>query len=292
MSDCGCDPRAFQTYDEYNDFYSVPSGKCVLDHDEEKKLLAGAHKRHTPARSGHRKTISGGVVYGPCHKGPIMCMTHSCSQETAQLIRKHLSGNLVLIINKTGNCYGESHIDQVIPEVLSRGAIRCRVAGCLQDDEFVLTAQDKAGGHYHDNCTVTKTKGLNIRRSEKYRKYKLVNHLYDLCGTPEQCANDHLHQLLKHRVHKEVESLCGKVKDNTQLPDEVSGSLGGPLLSKKGYKRGPHLFLLALAMSRVWSSIRQEVLLATLVRTGYYTKERALELAELTQGQLDAGICL
>jgi hypothetical protein len=201
-----------------------------------------------------------------------------------------LSGNLVLIVNRTGNCYGESHIEHVIPEVLHRGAIRCRVAACLQDDEWVLTGQDKAGGHYHDNCSVAKTTGLNPRRKEAYKRYKLVNHLYDLCGTPEQCANDHLHQVLKHRVHKEVESLCGKVKDNTELPDLVSGGMGGPLLSTKGYKRGTHLFLLALAMSRVWSAMRQEVLLATLVRTGYYTKERALQLAHLTQAQLDSGI--
>ena len=82
--------------------------------------------------------------------------------------------------------------------------------------------------------------------------------------------NDHIHQDVKRLVHEEVRHLSGDQNDLTKMPDEVSRARGGPLVSSKGYKKGPHLYILALAFTRVWARYPQEKLLAAYVKLGYY----------------------
>ena len=74
----------------------------------------------------------------------------------------------------------------------------------------------------------------------------------------------------------------GDTKDLTRMPDEVSRARGGPLLSSKGYKRGPHLYILALALSRTWASIPQETLTATFVKLGYYSMHAVAQFGLVT----------
>ena len=47
------------------------------------------------------------------------------------------------------------------------------------------------------------------------------------------------------------------------------GSAQGAFLGR--YKRGPHLYILALAMSKVWCNFPQERLTASFVKLGYYS---------------------
>ena len=70
------------------------------------------------------------------------------------------------------------------------------------------------------------------------------------------------------------------------MPDAVSRARGGPLVSSKGYKRGPHLYILALAFTRVWARMPQARLLATFVKLGYYSVPRALELFQISSADL------
>ena len=64
-------------------------------------------------------------------------------------------GLLVLIQNDTGNCYGHSHLKDVIPKVLAPSAKRARTTLQLKDDAPVLQLQDQAPGHCKDKCTIT-----------------------------------------------------------------------------------------------------------------------------------------
>ena len=58
----------------------------------------------------------------------------------------------------------------------------------------------------------------------------------------------------------------------------------GILLNR--YKRGPHLYILALAMSKVWCSFPQERLTATFIKLGYYSLEgvKRANMLSLPQG--------
>ena len=127
------------------------------------------------------------------------------------------------------------HVDQVIPSALAAGARRARTSLCLPDHTKVMTLQDRAPGHCGDKCSVTGEEDLNKRRFEAYTKYDLVSHLYSYNGTPEQCVNDHIHQLVKSQTHEMVRKLMGDVKDLTRVPDAVSVARVGPLVSSKGY---------------------------------------------------------
>ena len=105
--------------------------------------------------------------------------------------------------------------------------------------------------------------------------------MYSPHGTPEQCANDHLHGVFKSRVHAELKEIAGDMKDLTKIPDAVSSRRGGPLLSEKGWRRGINFFMYALACSRVWARFEQRLLLCSFVRTGYYETHVAGEFLEM-----------
>ena len=265
MKKFNVDPRALQSYDEYNDFYDLPRRKIVVRLEppvqgqpahgkaapaqgraaprrptRRSEKGSGLHQRHVKRSSNARRTVSAAVVYGPFHKGPIMLMVDQCAKETADLIQSDLGlgkrgSLLVLVQNGTGNCYGSSHVEDVIPRVLVAGARRARTSLCLPDDAKVMTLQDRAPGHCGDKCSVTGEQDLNKRRFEAYDKNHLVSHLYSYNGTPEQCVNDHVHQMLKSQTHEMVRKLMGDVKDLTRMPDAVSAARGGPLVTSKGY---------------------------------------------------------
>ena len=283
--------RALQLFDEYNDFYQIPRKRVIVSIEEDAKP-ASAHKRHTARAAGGRRSVTGGVCFGPLHKGVAMLMVEQAAEETRLLISNDFKGNLVLIVNKTGSCYGSSHVNDVIPRVMARSAERCRRQLCLADGEFVANGQDRARGHYYDRCSVTGEVGLNSRRYELYQKHKLCNFLLSLHGTPEQMTNDHIHQILKVRVHAKMREFTAGWKDHTLLPDREPRARGGPFVSKKGYRRGPHLYLLALCLSKVWAEFEQELLFATFVKLGYFSIEQARGLNGITEGFLRKGIQL
>ena len=177
-------------------------------------------------------------------------------------------------------------MDNVIPRVMGCAAKRARTTLLLPDGAKVVQLQDRAPGHCQDRCTITGEEGLNARRMQAYLEHGLVNHLYSFCGTPEQCVNDHIHHDLKQETHEEVRVLIGGATDLTRMPEGVSRARGGPLVSQKGYKRGPHLYTFCLALARVWAHMPQSKLLASFVKLGYFSVPRALQLGEVLPEEL------
>ena len=290
MEEHDIDPRALQTYDEFNDFYYVQR-KTTIVSERETNDRNSVHKNHCHGADQERYALTAAVTYGPFTKGVAMVMVSDCPQETKDLIEKDLemNGLLVLIRNGTGNCHGYSHVHQVIPRVLARSAERARTTLQLDAAAKVLQLQDRAPGHCSNTYKLSnkeKITGLNDQRTELYKKHNLVNHLYSFNGTPEQCCNDHLHHDLKSQVHEEIRKLTGGAKDLTKMPHEVMRDRGGPLVSRKGYKRGPHLITYCLALSRVWARWPQQKLMATFLKLGYYTSPRMLELGNITPSAL------
>ena len=95
-----------------------------------------------------------------------MLMVDKAAQETRDLVNQDFKKYLVLIVNRTGNVYGTSHVEDVIPRAMGRSAERCRNQLGLSSTDLVLNAQDRAPGHCNDKCKVTQETGLNKRRYE------------------------------------------------------------------------------------------------------------------------------
>ena len=91
------DPRAVQSYDEYNDFYHIPR-KTTIVAEEHESAKGTMHKRHVHSASGGRRSLTVAVTYGPFHKGPAMVMVDNCAQETIDLINQDLGKNNMEIL--------------------------------------------------------------------------------------------------------------------------------------------------------------------------------------------------
>ena len=232
------DPRAIVVYDETNDFFFVPRKRMIVHRSEHKGRQAKARPaRHSAVPTGNRRSFSLAFPYGPCHKGKVMLMIESCAEETRSAIQTAFGKDLTLIVNQTGNCYGGSHVDDVIPRVLAPACQMARVSLGLPVDSKVLIIQDRAPGHCQEKCTITGRENLNKVRSEAYSHHNMVNHLMSLNGTPNQCPADQIHGIMKARIHSRLQELSQiSVQDLTEMADEVTGKRGGPLISKKGYK--------------------------------------------------------
>ena len=62
----------------------------------------------------------------------------------------------------------------------------------------------------------------------------------------------------------------------------------GILLNR--YKRGPHLYILALAMSKVWCNFPQERLTASFIKLGYYSLEGVKRANMVSLAKVQEGI--
>ena len=133
MQEWHIDPRALQSYDEYNEFYQLPRKHIIVNESvpeaqpahgrlgarrrpRETVHVDSVHQRHVTRASNGRRTVSAAVVYGPLHKGPVMLLVDQCAKETLELIHHDLGYGrgkgklLVLIRNETGSCHGSTHV--------------------------------------------------------------------------------------------------------------------------------------------------------------------------------------
>ena len=87
-------------------------------------------------------------------------LTDSASDETRKLVRDVLGKHVVLMVNKTGNVYGQTHLNLILKKYLDAEQRKMKEALALDQSEPWFFGEDHAPGHYHDDCSVTKETGL------------------------------------------------------------------------------------------------------------------------------------
>ena len=278
------DPRMQSCFDEFCGYKDRPPRKVLVHRDEPEKRPG-----HIERVSGGRLTWTGGVIYGPAHKGLAFFCAKAVPQDTLKLIRRDFSKVLRVVSNESGSVHGETHIDHVIP-LQAHCAQRARNLFGKPLDAAFLVKEDRAPGHIGDSDSHTKATGLQQKRADKHREHNLVRCLIALNDTPESCDNDQLHHILQKDIDERIRENSLRAKDWTKDPVQKLQKRGGIVYTHKGYHRGPHHYILAKSLAEAWINFPQILCTASMIRSGAITKDVAAKILDVSLDVMEGGI--
>ena len=188
------DPRALFLLDEFNDFKYLPPKTVVTSRRERETSGPTANqKRWAPQKSGGRKTVTCGLGLTPTWMARAYVLTDQASNETQALVRDVLGHHVVLFVNTTGNVHGHTHVNSILNKYLAVEQKKMKEVLALDQSEPWFFGEDHAPGHYHDDCSVTKTTGLNQQRKDFFTSNNCWRKLTPKKGTPRYMVGDQLH---------------------------------------------------------------------------------------------------
>ncbi len=277
------------SFDEFNDFLD-PAPKHVQTTYEERRGSNSKTKRRVARSSRGRETMTVAVVFSIVRKGPVLIMVNKCSREEEALINRDFKDRCVLRVgNKWMN--GAIHSEFVLPKLVVPFATRLRSVAKKPDSSCAMYMEDECPGHVSERCPRTKKKGLKEKRRALFKKANIIRHLYSRNGTPEQCWNDQVHQLIKHQLHQALRTVKGESPIMRLRPrGPLALRPGGVYRTDANARRSPTKYLYVKALVEAWERFPQTDLMAGAVRTGHVTAEEAARAAQTNLDSIKASL--
>jgi len=274
------DIRFQQSWDEFNGFNDRSLTHCLTHREEEQ-----CRKGHVHRKSRGRESWTGGLCYGPLHKGFAMYIGKQIPQDTIDQLDADYGKVLKVVSTPSGNISCETHVEAVLP-LMAESADRCRR---LHDklESLVLQKEDRAGPHIEDKDSHTKTVGWMVARNDRHRASNLLRHLYLLNATPDDCENDQLHAIFEMAVDQEIREFSGTCQNWLLRPAEDLMTNGMGFMTRRGYVRGANHYLIGASIARVWSRWPQTHCLASFVKTGTVPRDLAAQWVSHIEGGIN-----